>query len=1551
MTTIDDLQANLRAALDEVERQKTRRAEERHAYESRLQQLRVDAEKEEESSTTTSAESEMAKVLLSLGGTLERQNQVLSRAEERAQAQTPQAIIMPNVQNMVRDFQGTETPEKASAWIRELELTKTINGWTDAVAFSIAKAHLKNAALKWYLTRIEAVQNFEQFKTSFKATFTMKRSRSEKLRVMTARSQNGKETIQEYVLDKIWLCDGLGFTADEIRDEVADGLLSRDLSNHILAKNYATTDEMLQDMIKFEKLELHRRERGSGKRTFWPESTGAGKQQQGVSSSGGTSSSSKAETKSLPRTSENRPASSGAVECFRCKKVGHYARDCPVEKRVVTCYACKKEGHIASRCTEKENTDRGNVALVLDGNKSASGEKFVREIGILGTRMKALIDMGASVCTIKAMTALKLGLPMEGRLLVLEGFGDNVVESPGIVCADITLDVLKPKRVAFRVVPDNVQRDEIILGRPFTEALDITYTRKGYDLTFANIDPSLFDDYKRKPMKSYALENVKLEPNAVRFINIRSHVGDCELPMMNIAEHDVSVKTGERIGESILSIEKVPTLEPRKDRIELEEVITDDIVTESQKAQLVEILNEYRDCIAKKPSELGCTSLISMDIEIEEGKQPPQAKPYRLNAKDREDLDQIITEYKDAGLITETSSEYASPAFLVRRPDGRPRMVIDYRRVNKITKPINFPIPNFDDLLDKLSGATVFITLDLAHGYLQVPLAESAQEKSAFISETQTGEFKRAMLGLVNAPKYFAKLMHKVLGQVQRRGIAFTFFDDTCIFAKSWEEVILYLIEILELLKEAGLTLNLKKCKFGMRQVEFLGYILGEGVIRPGERKIQAIAEFPRPRNVHQVRRFHGLASFFRRFVPHFSQLAMPLTDLLKTSQIFEWTVRQEEAFNLIKAKLVARPALRFYNPNALRTELHTDASAVGLAAMLFQADTETDQLQLVYAISRRNSEVEKLYHSTRLELMAIAWALQRLRSFLIGIEFLIVTDCQCLINLNAWKTQNAQIARWISSISEYNFEIKHRKGDLMRHVDALSRAPVGETEPIECERGIFVISTREDEILAFQRTDPSILRMIEILQKPERERSSLEKNAVRDYTMREGLLFKRCIKDNEERELYVVPRAMRKALVIRYHDLKSHFGTEKTVKRISEYYHFAGLKRYVNVHIRNCFECILAKRKSGKPEGELHPIPPGRRPFDIIHMDHLGPFTTTPRKNKYILGIIDNLTKFVYIVAVKDVSARITVNKVREFFDRFGAPGRVISDRGTCFTSKSFKELCELYGVKHTLNSSRHPQANGLVERLNQTMLPALRAAVESEEQNDWDVGLKQLERDINSTVCKATGKTPFKALYGFLPRFEDGNAREVTSHCETYRPPSEIQTEIRKHIIDAQGDYKKRCDAKRYKGVKYTIGDIVFVKRNPNATGTSTKLQPIFGGPMVVVEVLPGDTYRIKKLNETRDRGFESTAHVSQLKIWRGTGASDDEDDSFVESELKSDNEEDNNKCIVVKEADVEPDKHKEKLTNIVSNDLDDNLSENKRSQRVRRPPRKLLDFDCNV
>lgn len=186
----------------------------------------------------------------------------------------------------------------------------------------------------------------------------------------------------------------------------------------------------------------------------------------------------------------------------------------------------------------------------------------------------------------------------------------------------------------------------------------------------------------------------------------------------------------------------------------------------------------------------------------------------------------------------------------------------------------------------------------------------------------------------------------------------------------------------------------------------------------------------------------------------------------------------------------------------------------------------------------------------------------------------------------------------------------------------------------------------------------------------------------------------------------------------------------------------------------------MIAKHRAGKQVGELNPIPGGYQPFAIVHLDHLGPFVTSTRGNVYILAAICRLTKFRQLYAVRNTKAATTVRKIDDFVNRFGAPKRFINDRGTCFTSDTFKDFCKRHGIKITFNSTKHAQANGQVERLNQTNLPALQTSLTDFEGRHWDDGLIKLERDLNISECKTTGKTPFESLYGYIPRYEAGYA-----------------------------------------------------------------------------------------------------------------------------------------------------------------------------------------------
>ncbi|CAB0040128.1 unnamed protein product [Trichogramma brassicae] len=417
------------------------------------------------------------------------------------------------------------------------------------------------------------------------------------------------------------------------------------------------------------------------------------------------------------------------------------------------------------------------------------------------------------------------------------------------------------------------------------------------------------------------------------------------------------------------------------------------------------------------------------------------------------------------------------------------------------------------------------------------------------------------------------------------------------------------------------------------------------------------------------------------------------------------------------------------------------------------------------------------------------------------------------------------------------------------------------------CEIGVFIIIDDNQEILAFQFRDEEIEAKRKILNKPASQRSRDEKESVKDFEISSGVLYKRI----GDKLRYVVPKCMRKSLAVRYHDYGGHQGVARTFELMSRRYYFAGMRRYIKQHVHSCFHCLASKTRPGRQLGELHPIPPGKRPFHTIHIDHVGPFVRSSRGNKFVFVLIDNLTKFVILVAMRDTKTANVVKSLEQFVCDFGAPVRIISDRGTCFTSsKNFGEFCNKHGIKHILTSPRHAQANGQVERVNAVLIPLMQSFIERKDTRDWDLKLRQVQRDLNEAQNATTGKSPFEALYGFTPSHDEGALREL-SEIELSYDPSHTRRyrEIAQEIEQKQERMKTRYDKNRVINVQFKVGDVVFFKVNPVATGDSTKLQYKNRGPLVVTEVLPGDTFRIAELGTHKNR-YSTTAQSSQLKIW---------------------------------------------------------------------------------
>lgn len=328
--------------------------------------------------------------------------------------------------------------------------------------------------------------------------------------------------------------------------------------------------------------------------------------------------------------------------------------------------------------------------------------------------------------------------------------------------------------------------------------------------------------------------------------------------------------------------------------------------------------------------------------------------------------------------------------------------------------------------------------------------------------------------GLCNAPAVFQRMINIILKTLDE-GVAMAYLDDIISASQSFDDGMKKLKSILKILMNAGLTINLKKCYFFEKKIDYLGFQISEKGIEPGLKKINGIRSFPVPTDVKTVRSFVGLARFFRRFVKGFATIIRPLTDLLKKNGGFAWKEEQQKAFEEIKLRLTCKPILSIYKVNA-KTEVHTDASQHGLGAVLFQ-EQEDGRMHPISYFSRKTTNEEAKYHSYELEALAIVCALEKFRVYLIGVEFTIKTDCNSLKLLEGKRELNPRIGRWFIRLSEFNYRLEYLKGEKNCVADGLSRNPVESSEETPI-MGIPImgITINTEWIAAMQRASPEII-------------------------------------------------------------------------------------------------------------------------------------------------------------------------------------------------------------------------------------------------------------------------------------------------------------------------------------------------------------------------------------------------------------------------------------------------------------------------------------------
>ncbi|GJV70860.1 reverse transcriptase domain-containing protein [Tanacetum coccineum] len=742
-------------------------------------------------------------------------------------------------------------------------------------------------------------------------------------------------------------------------------------------------------------------------------------------------------------------------------------------------------------------------------------------------------------------------------------------------------------------------------------------------------------------------------------------------------------------------------------------IIAKDLSIE-EKAALIKVLKSRKRAIAWKLSDIKginpefCTHKILMEDDY----KPEVQHQRRVNPKIHDVIKKEVEKLLDARLIYPISdSPWVSPVHCVPKKGGFTvvvndeneliptrlvtgwRVCIDYRKLNEATRKDHFPLPFMDQMLERLAGNDYYCFLDGFSGYFQIPIDPKDQEKTTFTCPYGTFAYRRMPFGLCNAPGTFQRCMLAIFHDMVEKTME-VFMDDFSVFGNSFENCLSRLDKMLQRCEDTNLCLNWEKSHFMVKEGIVLGHKISKNGIEVDKAKVDVIAKLPHPTTVKGVRSFLGHAGFYRRFIQDFSKIARPMTHLLEKETPFFFSKECIESFNTLKRKLTEAPILIAPDWD-LPFELMCDASDFAIGAVLGQRKNK--HFQPIHYASKTMTEAQAHYTTTEKELLAVVYAFEKFRSYLILSKSIVYTDHSAIKYLFAKKDAKPRLMRWILLLQEFDVIIRDKKGaenlaadHLSRlenpHQDKLENKEITETFPLETLGSVAlrVDSTPWFADFANYHAGNFIVKGM----------SSQQKNKffkdVKHYFWDDPFL-----------------------------PTGGQHGANLTSRKVFDAgFFWPTIYKDAQELVKNCDSYQRQGKISQRDEMPQNSIQVCKI-FNVWGIDFMGPFPSS-RGNKYILVAVDYLSKWVEAKALPTNDARVVCKFLKFIFARFDAPRAIISDRGTHFCNDQFAKVMLKYGVTHRLSTAYHPQTSGQVEVSNRGLKRILERTV-GENRASW--------------------------------------------------------------------------------------------------------------------------------------------------------------------------------------------------------------------------------------
>ncbi|EGT41840.1 hypothetical protein CAEBREN_11901 [Caenorhabditis brenneri] len=795
-------------------------------------------------------------------------------------------------------------------------------------------------------------------------------------------------------------------------------------------------------------------------------------------------------------------------------------------------------------------------------------------------------------------------------------------------------------------------------------------------------------------------------------------------------------------------------------------------ITTEEKSRLQNLLDQYSDVFSKNQYDLGSSKTDPVHIYTTT-EVPVRGRPYRVPVKFQADLEKQINGLLKSGRITESNTPWISPIVIVKKKNGSLRVCLDFRKLNEVTIPDNYPLPRIDAIVERVGHMKFFSSLDMANGYLQLRLDDESSYKCGFTTENRIYAYTHLPFGLKSAASYFQRALKTVLDGMDHE--VMLYIDDVLIFSKTYDEHLDTLERVLQRFRQYNLKVSPKKCDLVRKSIVFLGHQINEDNYEPNKSNVSAIVNMPTPSNINELRRFIGMTGFFRRFVKDYSEIVQPLNKLTHKNTPFVWTQVHQDAVQKLKTILTSKPVLCYPDYNK-EFHCYTDASGVAQGAVLMQTKPgDESKMQAIAYASRTLSQPETRRAAIHNELGAIIFALRAFKVYIYGSKVVIHTDHRPLIFLMKRHKVNDVLARWLVELQQYNIDIVHIDGKRNTIADCLSRPP-DDGKPladkdlediIEFPYCLTIHGVKRlfrprgkntvIDLITEQLKDKELSVLRKFLEDPNNDSIKVP-TKFRDimdrleFTSQELLV----VHYNGGRRI-LVPEKIKRMLFDSFHENMSsggHLCWRKSLEKAQRRYFWPGMRGDFLEWTNQCLPC--QKRRNLAPANrELQSVVCTSAVFEKVGLDLTGPLRESTRGNRYYLNIVCWFSKFVISVAIPDATTE-TVSRafVEQCILKYGTPAEIITDNARNFTSGDFKDIGEQMGLKHHFSIPHHSRGNGATERTFRTFHNMVSKYV-NKTHTDWDSVLPCVTSAYNTAVHSTTGESPFFLVYGRDPVF----------------------------------------------------------------------------------------------------------------------------------------------------------------------------------------------------